>query len=35
MKLWFDTETYSETPIAHGTYRYAEDCEGDDTHIRD
>jgi len=27
MKLWFDTETYSETPIAHGTYRYAEDCE--------
>lgn len=25
--LWFDTETFSETPIKHGTYRYAADCE--------
>lgn len=25
--LWFDSETYSETPIKHGTYRYAEDSE--------
>lgn len=26
-KLFFDTETYSETPITHGGYRYTEDCE--------
>lgn len=25
--LWYDSETYSETPIKHGTYRYAEDAE--------
>ena len=25
--LWLDTETFSETPIKHGTYRYAENCE--------
>lgn len=25
--LYLDTETYSETPIKHGTYRYAEDAE--------
>lgn len=25
--LWIDLETFSETPIAHGTYRYAADCE--------
>ncbi len=27
MKLWIDTETYSETPIKYGTYRYHQDCE--------
>lgn len=27
MKLWLDLETYSETPIKNGTYRYAEDSE--------
>lgn len=27
MKLYLDTETYSETPIKHGTYRYVQDCE--------
>lgn len=27
MILWIDTETYSETPIKHGTYRYLQDCE--------
>jgi DNA polymerase len=27
MKLWIDTETYSETPIKYGTYRYTADCE--------
>lgn len=26
-RLWIDLETYSETPIKHGTYRYAEDSE--------
>lgn len=26
-KLWVDLETYSETPIKNGTYRYAEDSE--------
>ncbi len=26
-KLWADLETYSETPIKNGTYRYAEDSE--------
>jgi len=26
-KLWFDTETYSEVPIEHGTYKYAENAE--------
>lgn len=26
-KLWLDLETYSETPIKNGTYRYAEDSE--------
>lgn len=26
-KLWADLETYSETPIKDGTYRYAEDSE--------
>ena len=25
--LWLDTETYSETQISHGTYRYTADCE--------
>ena len=25
--LYLDTETFSETPINNGTYRYAEDCE--------
>lgn len=25
--LWLDFETYSETPIKHGTYRYTSDCE--------
>lgn len=25
--LWLDTETYSETPIRHGTYKYIENCE--------
>ena len=25
--LWLDLETYSETPITHGTYRYAENAE--------
>lgn len=25
--LWIDLETFSETPIAHGTYRYTADCE--------
>lgn len=27
MKLYIDTETYSETPITSGTYRYTADCE--------
>lgn len=27
MKLWLDTETYSETPIKFGTYRYTGDCK--------
>lgn len=27
MKLWLDTETYSETPITAGTYRYIADSE--------
>lgn len=27
MRLFIDTETYSETPIKHGTYRYVQDCE--------
>ena len=27
MRLWLDLETYSETPISCGTYRYAEDAE--------
>ena len=27
MILWIDCETYSETPINHGTYRYTADCE--------
>lgn len=27
MKLWLDLETYSETPINHGTYRYAANAE--------
>ena len=26
-KLWFDTETFSATPITEGTYKYAENCE--------
>ena len=26
-RLWGDTETYSETPISHGTYRYAANAE--------
>jgi len=25
--LWLDTETFSETPIKNGTYRYCSDCE--------
>ena len=25
--LWGDLETYSETPIKHGTYKYAQNCE--------
>ncbi len=27
MTLFLDTETYSETPITYGTYRYVADCE--------
>ncbi len=27
MKLWLDTETYSEVPIANGTHAYAEQAE--------
>lgn len=27
MKLWIDTETFSETPIKFGTYRYVQDSE--------
>ncbi len=27
MLLFLDTETYSETPITYGTYRYVADCE--------
>lgn len=27
MELFIDTETYSETPISHGMYRYIEDSE--------
>jgi DNA polymerase len=27
MKLWWDLETYSETPIANGAHRYAEKAE--------
>lgn len=27
MKFWGDLETYSETPIQHGTYRYAANAE--------
>jgi len=27
IELFLDTETYSETPIKHGTYRYAENAE--------
>lgn len=27
MRLWLDTETFSATPITHGTYRYVDDCE--------
>jgi len=27
MTLWIDTETWSDTPIKHGTYRYTRDCE--------
>lgn len=27
--LWIDTETFSETPIGAGTYKYAENCEVD------
>jgi len=27
MKLWWDLETYSETPIKDGTHRYAEKAE--------
>lgn len=26
-RLWLDLETFSEVPIKHGTYRYAESCE--------
>ncbi len=26
-RLWGDLETYSETPISHGTYRYAANAE--------
>lgn len=29
MILWLDTETYSETPIKDGTYKYAANCEVD------
>ena len=29
MILWLDTETYSETPIKDGTYKYAASCEVD------
>lgn len=25
--IWLDSETFSETPIKHGTYRYAATCE--------
>jgi len=27
MKLWLDTETFSETPIKHGTYKYVANSE--------
>lgn len=27
--IWLDTETFSETPLGYGTYRYAENCEVD------
>ncbi|BCB27029.1 DNA polymerase [Sulfurimicrobium lacus] len=27
VKLYLDTETFSETPIKYGTYRYIQDCE--------
>jgi DNA polymerase len=27
MRLYVDTETFSETPIKHGTHKYAESCE--------
>ncbi|MBU0593336.1 MAG: DNA polymerase I [Gammaproteobacteria bacterium] len=27
VKLYIDTETFGETPIKHGTYRYIQDCE--------
>ncbi len=27
MILHLDTETFSATPIKHGTYRYIADCE--------
>jgi DNA polymerase len=27
MRLFIDTETFSETPIKYGTYRYVADCE--------
>lgn len=27
MRLWIDTETFSETPIKHGTYRYVADTD--------
>lgn len=26
--IWFDCETFNDVPINHGTYKYAESCEG-------
>lgn len=28
-RIWLDSETYSATPLSHGTYKYAENCEVD------
>jgi DNA polymerase len=28
-RIWLDVESYSEVPLSHGTYKYAENCEVD------